>query len=119
MEREALVYSLLGTRNLISELIAWDLESCILTLRNYPNGDLETYIQKPHYDTRVDIGTRLRWASQAAEPVAALHIKGVIQNDVSPRNLLLDEDLNLRICDFAGSSLPGETSSICSPWSEV
>ena len=115
MEREALVYQKVGRSPFIPGLIAWDPKSCTLTLEHYPNGDLENYIRKPDYDTRVDISIRRQWALQAAQSVATLHAKEVIHNDVSPRNFLLDEDLTLRICDFAGSSFPGETSSTCAP----
>lgn len=40
-----------------------------------------------------------------------------MHNDIAPRNFLLDENLNLRICDFGGCSLQNETSSPCSPGS--
>ena len=32
-----------------------------------------------------------------------VHTHGVIHADISPRNLLLAEDLSIRLCDFAGS----------------
>ena len=47
---------------------------------------------------------RRRWAKQAAEGVRLLHSHGVI-HDISPRNFLLDGELDLKIADFAGLSL--------------
>ena len=44
-----------------------------------------------------------------------IHEEGLTHNDVSPHNSLLDEDLDLQICDFNVCSLPGETySPLCS-----
>lgn len=51
------------------------------------------------------------WAKQAAEGLAALHSIGVVHCDISPRNFLLDLDLNLRISDFGGASLSGSEPS--------
>lgn len=115
MEREASIYRMVGPSSFVPELIAWDPDTCTLTLQNYPNGDLETYIRKPDYNNRVSPGIRQRWVLQAAEALAAIHAVGVTHNDVAPRNFLLDENLDLRICDFAGSSLPGGTYSTCAP----
>lgn len=43
--------------------------------------------------------------------LAALHSVGVIHCDISPRNFLLDLDLNLKISDFGGASLSGSEPS--------
>jgi serine/threonine protein kinase len=69
------------------------------------NGDIGQYIRQ-HGQSLTD-ELRLRWARQAAEGSAALQSIGVIHCDISPRNFLLDRDLNLRISDFGGASLSG------------
>lgn len=46
---------------------------------------------------------RRKWAKQAAEALAFIHDKGVIHSDIHPNNLLLDEHLDIQLCDFAGS----------------
>jgi serine/threonine protein kinase len=38
----------------------------------------------------------------------------VIHCDIKPDNLLLDEKLDLKVCDFAGSSLHGSKALVCS-----
>ena len=119
MKREASIYKLVGPSCLIPELVSWDPESCTLTLKNYPNKDLESYIRKPDYDDRVSLDLRRRWILQAAEALAALHAVGLIHNDVAPPNFLLDETFDLRICDFAGSSLPDSPVFLFVSWSEV
>ncbi|KAH8907461.1 kinase-like protein [Coniochaeta sp. PMI_546] len=115
MEREASVYRLVGASPFIPELIAWDPKACTLRLKHCLNGDLESYIREPRYDERVSLETRLKWVLHAAKALAVVHAAGVTHNDVAPRNFLLDEHLDLQICDFAGSSLPGGRCSTCAP----
>lgn len=50
-------------------------------------------------------------ASLAAQGLQAVHSMGVAQCDISPRNFLLDSNLNLMISEFAGSSLLGSKPS--------
>jgi serine/threonine protein kinase len=42
-----------------------------------------------------------------------LHSQGVIHCDIKPDNFLLDENLDLKVCDFAGSSLYGSKALVC------
>ncbi|RDI79799.1 hypothetical protein Vi05172_g10218 [Venturia inaequalis] len=46
---------------------------------------------------------RRKWARQAAEALAFVHAKDVIHSDFHPNNLLIDEHLDIQLCDFAGS----------------
>ncbi|KAK5233206.1 hypothetical protein LTR47_005703 [Exophiala xenobiotica] len=48
-----------------------------------------------------------KWSIQAAEGSAYLHENGVIHYDMGSANLLLDQDDNIKICDFGGSSIDG------------
>lgn len=45
---------------------------------------------------------RLKWSRQAAEAVDFIHSKNVIHCDIHPNNLLLDSDLDIKLCDFQG-----------------
>ncbi|TPX14876.1 uncharacterized protein E0L32_004985 [Thyridium curvatum] len=112
MEHEYEVYRFIGANPFIPKLIHWDSQSKTLVLENHSNGDLETYLR--HHD-HVDINTRRKWALQAAQALESLHTRGVIHQDVTPRNFLLDKNLDLRICDFAGSSFPGHLSLTGAP----
>jgi len=49
----------------------------------------------------------LRWSIQTAEALAYIHTKNVLQGDIGCHNLLLDNDDNVKLCDFAGSSIDG------------
>jgi len=49
----------------------------------------------------------LKWSIQAAEAIAYIHTKAVIQGDIGCYNFLLGSDGDLKLCDFAGSSIDG------------
>ncbi|MCJ1253630.1 hypothetical protein MMC24_001442 [Lignoscripta atroalba] len=42
------------------------------------------------------------WARQATEAVSVIHRAGVIHCDINVNNILLDKDMNVKICDFQG-----------------
>ncbi|KAF5027349.1 hypothetical protein F66182_550 [Fusarium sp. NRRL 66182] len=114
MEHEYDVYRFIGQCPFIPKLIDWDSESRTLVLEDHAKGDLETFL-KDTCDT--DAATRHKWALQAAQALTSLHNIGVIHQDVTPRNFLLDKNMDLRICDFAGSSFPGHPASTVAPGS--
>jgi serine/threonine protein kinase len=74
-----------------------------LLLEYMPNGSVEKYLRNVAPDTPMD--QRLKWASQAAEALAYAHDKNVLHCDFSVGNLLLDSDLNIKLCDFPGRLL--------------
>ena len=47
----------------------------------------------------------LVWAHQATEAVAVKHSAGVIHCDINVNNLLLDNNLTVKLCDFQGRLL--------------
>ncbi|KAI9787286.1 MAG: hypothetical protein M1816_007700 [Peltula sp. TS41687] len=67
------------------------------------NGDVRRYINAAEPDT-ITLDVRFRWSIQASEALAFIHSRGVIHRDIDPFNFLLDEELNLKLCDFGGSS---------------
>lgn len=74
-----------------------------LLLEYMPNGSVADYLYNAN--PRPSIKERLKWALQAAEAVAYIHTKGVLHCDVGVGNLLLDKDLNIKLCDFQGKIL--------------
>ncbi|KAK9325629.1 kinase-like domain-containing protein [Lipomyces orientalis] len=48
---------------------------------------------------------KFRWIVQVTEAFEFIHSRLVVPADISPRNFLLDRDLNLKICHFGGASL--------------
>lgn len=106
MDREYHIYCLIGPSPFVPKVLDWDGESKTLVLEDHVNGDLLTYGKTEHAG-QPEI--RRKWALQAAQALATLHAVGVVHQDVTPRNFLVTEELELRICDFAGSSYPGHT----------
>ncbi|KAG9230115.1 kinase-like domain-containing protein, partial [Amylocarpus encephaloides] len=66
------------------------------------NGDLQQYLNT--YGDITDNRQKLLWCENAAEGLSYCHKLGVRHCDLRPDNLLVDEDLNIRICDFGGST---------------
>jgi len=48
---------------------------------------------------------RIKWSRDLANVVQYIHDKNVRYIDICGRNILLDENRNIRICDFAGSAI--------------
>ncbi|KAM3501122.1 hypothetical protein MY10362_005822, partial [Beauveria mimosiformis] len=120
--REAEVYQRLSSGDgndlpTIPKFLGWDAQSCTLTLEHQSNGDLATYFRDNDAASGVDIKTRGTWAIQAARALVSLHDKEVIHADVAPRNFLLNNNLDLCICDFAGSIFPGSSVETGAPGS--
>lgn len=51
-----------------------------------------------------------RWARQAAEALEFAHSVGVMNSDIHCINFFLDQDLNLKVGDWAGASIDGSRS---------
>ncbi|KAF7335235.1 Protein kinase domain-containing protein [Mycena sanguinolenta] len=70
-----------------------------LELEFHPNGDLWSFlvVEKPQLTTRVE------WAVQIAEGLAQLHSNSIVWSDAHFRNVLVTQDLNIVLCDFAFS----------------
>jgi serine/threonine protein kinase len=74
-----------------------------IRLEYAPNGNLRSF------NNRNKVGDKLRmqWAIQIAQAFTFIHRIGIIHGDLTCQNVLLDENLNTRLSDFAGSSLDG------------
>ena len=69
-----------------------------------PNGSLSSYLEA---HPEASIAQRLRWSIQAAEAVALLHWHNIIHADIRPDNMVLDNDLGLKLIDLAGAAIDG------------
>jgi serine/threonine protein kinase len=54
----------------------------------------------------------LRWAAQIVQALQHAHSRGVLQVDIGPHNVLLDWNENVKLGDFAGSSIDGSAPSV-------
>lgn len=107
---EAQIYERLGSHPRLVQLKHWNPIDCVLTLEYMPNGSLKDYMKKNGQN--ISMRQRYTWALQATESIELLHSHNVLQGDVGPGNFLLDADLGLKICDFAGSSLDGSRATV-------
>lgn len=57
--------------------------------------------------------TLMKWAGQIIDGLDYIHSKNVLQADLGCHNLLLDENDDLKLCDFGGSSIDGEKPTVC------
>jgi serine/threonine protein kinase len=74
------------------------------------NGDLFTQINR----NKIDDGTLLRFFHQTCLAIEYIHSKNIMHRDLKPENILLDDDMNVKICDFGWSTeyfenIPRET----------
>ncbi|POR30943.1 3-phosphoinositide-dependent protein kinase 1 [Tolypocladium paradoxum] len=116
---EAEVYKRLNNTSYAPKLVNWDPDLCCLTLEHLENGSLEAYVRKLAEVTtgdrvvnHVPAAVRRRWAVQAARALTVVHAAGVIHCDITPRNFLLNAQLDLHIADFAGCSISGSAPLI-------
>lgn len=107
---EAQIYERLGAHPRLVQLKHWDPIDCVLTLEYMPNGSLRGYMKKNGQN--ISIRQRYIWALEATESVELLHSHGICQGDVGPGNFLLDANLELKICDFGGSSIDGSKATV-------
>ncbi|RBQ66029.1 hypothetical protein FVER14953_03057 [Fusarium verticillioides] len=112
-KREAAIYEALGSHPCILKCIGVELmpdgeEAWALRLERAPHGNLREYIGKNESPTMT---RRLQVAIDFTEALQYIHDRGVIWGDVSPRNVLVFDDLHIKLCDFAGSTLKGKFPS--------
>lgn len=112
MTTEAQIYKRLGIHPRLVQLRQWDPINCVLTLEYMPNGTLKDYIENKGMNIGMSLRQRYIWVVQAAESIELLHSNDIVQGDVGPRNFLLDTNLDLKICDFGGSSIDGSKATV-------
>jgi serine/threonine protein kinase len=100
---ECKIYQRLGTHPSITRLIEVRegrllLEHLQCPLRKRLE-DLHQERKKPSYEQT------LLWAQQITDGLSYLHSKRVLQVDIGAHNILLDWNNNVKLCDFAGSSI--------------
>ncbi|KAI0477927.1 kinase-like protein [Xylariaceae sp. FL0804] len=107
VEEEA--YRRLSGSSVTPRLLDWDPESCELTLEYMSNGRIFEYIKEHNPSPEL----RDLWVTTLIDSLVKIHDVGIIHSDFTPQNILLAEDLGVRVADFAGSSLDGRTAEVC------
>ncbi|OAA64216.1 Protein kinase-like domain protein [Niveomyces insectorum RCEF 264] len=76
-------------------------DAATLTLEYMKNGDLHNYI-RDHPDQ--DLKQRMSWCVQIINAVRIMHQHWFIHSDLRPQNVLVADDLTLRLIDFSGTA---------------
>lgn len=100
-------------------------------LRSHPNlirclgtDDYGVYLERAslgnlrEYYSRGSVATlreKVQWSWDTASVLYYIHQNNIRHGDLSGRNLLLDSKRTIRLCDFAGSFIDGESATI---WAE-
>ncbi|KAF1995216.1 spindle assembly checkpoint kinase [Amniculicola lignicola CBS 123094] len=102
LEREKLIYQRLGRdhRGIVRYFGA--LENAII-LQFASHTSIRQYLIRQN--KQVPLFLRLRWVEQLIDAVRFIHSRGVLHGDISCNNVFLDDSLNVKLGDFAGSSI--------------
>lgn len=126
-KREAAIYEALGSHPHIlkcygvaslpagEEEKTEEREAWAVRLERAPHGSLRECILR---DEPPSMTRRLQLALDLANTLEYVHERGVIWGDMSARNILVFDDLHIKLSDFAGSSLRGVYSELlfsCEP----
>ncbi|KAH7381814.1 kinase-like domain-containing protein [Cadophora sp. MPI-SDFR-AT-0126] len=74
-----------------------------LLLEHAHNGSVSSYLEKNGLSLSTQ--NRLKWAMQATEGVIEMHKHGVLHCNIHTNNMLLDDNLDIKLCDFQGKVL--------------
>lgn len=111
LQREKLVYERLGRDH--SGIIRYfgSLENAIL-LEFASHTSIRQYFTRQD-PQKVPLDLKLRWIEQVFDAVRFIHSKRVFHADISCNNIFLDDDLNVKLGDFAGSVIDDLPPLIC------
>jgi serine/threonine protein kinase len=91
---------------------------CIVT-QYFANGSLENLLIKREPKPSLDLRTLVSMAKDIASGILHLHMEGVIHRDLAVRNLLVDDNMSVRVADFGMSRIKqasvGHTNSSVGP----
>ncbi|KAK6008785.1 hypothetical protein QM012_000688 [Aureobasidium pullulans] len=73
-----------------------------LVFEFYKNGDLEDYIRD---NPPAPWSQKVNWIFQILDAFIACHKRRILVFDIALRNLMLDDDMNIKLIDFANCSL--------------
>ena len=77
-------------------------EKIFIVLEFAEGGNLFNYLEENHKLSAEDVK---RFVYQTCSSLIYLHDRGVLHRDIKPENLLLDENFNVKLCDFGLSSV--------------
>jgi serine/threonine protein kinase len=112
LEVEHRAYQRLGSHPNVAKLFETRTDGSIILERGQV---LRTICQSTSAD-EIPIQKKLIWLRQAAEGYRHLHGCDIIHSDVGCNNLILTSDGYIKIIDFEGCSIDGESADSCYEW---
>ena len=70
----------------------------LIVMEFVPGGELYPLLQKE--DLEIDWPLRLKIAHDVASALAFMHARNIIHRDIKSENLLVDDQWNIKLCDF-------------------
>jgi len=109
-EREKLIYQRLGREH--NGIIRYFgvLENAII-LQFASQTSIRQYLARQK--KQVPLSYRLRWVEQLFDAIQFIHSKSVFHGDISCNNIFLDDSLNIKLGDFAGSAIDELPPLVC------
>lgn len=110
LEREKLVYQRLGHDH--SGIVRYfgALENAVL-LQFASHTSIRQYLDRQK--KQVPLALKLRWVEQLFDAVRFIHSRNVLHGDISCNNVFLDDNLDVKLGDFAGSAIDDHPPLIC------
>ena len=100
LEREKDVYLRVGHCHGIPDCIQISEEGILMAC--FKRGDLETYMKN---EVELDPSTKAKWILSVIKTVYHFHDSKVLIDDIAPWNILITDDLSLKMIDFGQCSL--------------
>lgn len=98
----------LGNHPSLVKVFSYSVEGGI-EMELLSGGSLESFLE---VNPAVPLERRIQWCLQIAEGLQYMHSRGVIHTDLALRNILLDDQSNVRIIDFSNCVLESEPDEI-------
>ncbi|KXT09187.1 hypothetical protein AC579_6503 [Pseudocercospora musae] len=110
LEREKLVYQRLGNDH--SGIVRYfgALDNAVI-LQFASQTSIRQYLARQK--KQVPLALKLRWVEQLFDAVQFIHSRNVLHGDISCNNIFLDDNLNVKLGDFAGSAIDDHPPLVC------
>lgn len=86
-----------------------------LYLERAANGTIFSFLTET--ERTLSLQQRMAWCREVVEAVEHVHSKRVLHCDIQPTNVLLDENLHIKLADFQGRYLSEDGEVVLSGWS--
>ncbi len=104
VEKLAAVYT---SRNIVRLLdVGWNADPPYFVMEFVENGSLSSYLARG----RLTVNESIRIIREVCNALIDAHGAGVLHCDLKPDNILLDQQLNARICDFGQARMSHDHS---------